>query len=212
MNTPPFIPTPTSPSANPGQDGLRQREVKTGGIIYTVGAFVVGSSYFSTDFGTPLPIILSVIFMVIPALAMVRAGNRSRRTGGMFALLFACIMIAIATKGLFFLNEQFNRTRAHTTVVSLAAAVKQYKAEYGSLPTGTEAEIVRALLGDNPRKIVFFEPRPKDLNADGELLDPWGTPYYFDFSDPKIQKIYSVGKNKSDDAGADGSDDICSWK
>ncbi len=87
-------------------------------------------------------------------------------------------------------------------------ALRAYYSEFGTAPTGTNAEIIRVLLGANPRKIVFFEPSPKQLNAAGELFDPWGVPYRIDTSDPAKPRIYSFGPNKQDDGDAPKSDDI----
>jgi hypothetical protein len=105
--------------------------------------------------------------------------------------------------------ERRNRTR--TDVINLAAAIRQFTTEYGLPPSGSQAEIMNALFGDNARKIMFFETNPKWISPAGEFLDPWGTPYRIDLSDPVKPKVYSCGKDKHDDGGADHSDDIRNW-
>lgn len=71
---------------------------------------------------------------------------------------------------------------------------------------------IPALLGENPRKIVFFAGPEKNFTPHGEYLDPWGTPYRFDLSDPKAPRVWSCGPNRKDEGGAEGSDDIVSWR
>jgi type II secretory pathway pseudopilin PulG len=112
-----------------------------------------------------------------------------------------------------FMMEQRKRVQAKATAGQLAAALQQYFAEYGSgFMVNTNAIVMGTLQGGNPRKIVFFETAPQWINAQGELIAPWGTPYSFDLSVPQNPRIWSCGKNRRDDSGAEGSDDIPSWR
>lgn len=98
-------------------------------------------------------------------------------------------------------------------VRSVGAALQQYRVEYGEMPQGTNAEITSKLMGQNPRKIVFLEQQgPNRLNSRGELVDIWDTPYRFDFSSPDMPRVWSCGPNRKDENGAEGSDDIVSWR
>lgn len=103
------------------------------------------------------------------------------------------------------------RSQAHAAVTSMATAVKSYLTEYGFRPEGDNAQITATLRGDNPRKIVFFEAPVKSYNPSGELIDPWGTPCRFDLSGPET-RIWSCGRDRVDNGGAEGSDDIVSWR
>jgi type II secretory pathway pseudopilin PulG len=103
------------------------------------------------------------------------------------------------------------RAEAKVAVTNLSAALQSYDTEYGSLPTGTNAEIMNALRGANPHKIAFFESRADRFDKIGAFLDPWGTPYHIDLSDPKVPKVHSSGKDKIDNGGESGFDDIASW-
>lgn len=100
------------------------------------------------------------------------------------------------------------RDQAHFDASQLTWALKTYYAEYGTAPTRPHVEIIRALIGANPRKIVFLDPDLKQLNSSNELLDPWGLPYRIDTSDPANPRIYSFGPNKHDDGDAPQTDDI----
>jgi type II secretion system (T2SS) protein G len=62
-------------------------------------------------------------------------------------------------------------------IAALIAASNKYKEDYSSYPRGNGSEIIRSLLGNNPRKIAFFYVSPNRLKSDGVFLDPWGTAY-----------------------------------
>jgi hypothetical protein len=67
------------------------------------------------------------------------------------------------------------------------------------------------LTGNNPRKVVFLEVRKKDINSDGEMIDPWQTAYRIGITSDQFPWAYSFGKNRIDEGGNIGSDDIVSW-
>ncbi|MHA3775074.1 hypothetical protein ACXR0O_26430 [Verrucomicrobiota bacterium sgz303538] len=94
----------------------------------------------------------------------------------------------------------------------LVLAMKAYYDEFGSVPIGSNAEIMRTLFGYNPRKITFFEISSPWVSPGGELVDPWGMPYCIDISDPTKLRIYSFGPNKRDEGGIEQSDDVVSWR
>ena len=73
---------------------------------------------------------------------------------------------------------------------------------------------MNTLRGANPRKIVFFDGKPtaKFNSPQGAFLDPWGTPYRIDLSNPEEPRVWSCGPNRRDEGGAKGSDDIVSWR
>lgn len=104
------------------------------------------------------------------------------------------------------------KAEVRNSMESFVAGVKQYRTEYGHFPFGGNAEIVAALRGKNPRGFTFFAIRPDSINTDGAFTDPWGTPYRLDLSNPENPRVWSCGKNRRDDGGAEGSDDIPSWR
>lgn len=103
-----------------------------------------------------------------------------------------------------------NEARSETRM--LAMTLGFYQAGFGELPSGDHVQVVASLTGKNPRNLVFYEPPHGRVNARGELLDPWGATYRFDTSDPKQPRVWSCGPNRRDDGGAEGSDDIISWR
>jgi hypothetical protein len=130
-------------------------------------------------------------------------------TGGAYVCL--TILMTLVVKP-FVIRPWEMKMKASRHVVSASAGAKEYLREYGAVPSGDNSRVFATLEGENPRKLVFFEAEPLDHNAKGELIDPWGTPYRFDLSDPTKPRFWSCGKDRRDDGGAEGSDDIPSWR
>lgn len=75
--------------------------------------------------------------------------------------------------------------------------VRFYTSAFGSIPPGGEnREIVRAMSGDNPRKLAIIPASHEALNDSGEILDRWGSPYYFHPVSGKILEVRSAGPDK----------------
>ena len=70
-------------------------------------------------------------------------------------------------------RRPFARVAQHD-LRELTVAIDAYYIEYASSPSGSNADVVRTLFGDNPKKIVFFEARPAAISKTGAFLDPWG--------------------------------------
>lgn len=68
--------------------------------------------------------------------------------------------------------------------------------EPDSLPTTGNADIVRALQGDNSDNLVFIESDFEFINEKGEIVDRWGTPLYFHFINANAPSIRSAGIDK----------------
>ena len=66
----------------------------------------------------------------------------------------------------------------------------------GENPIGTNAEIMRALMGGNPRQATLGPPEGESLNDKGELVDPWGTPYFFHQLSRDRMEVRSAGPDK----------------
>jgi len=73
---------------------------------------------------------------------------------------------------------------------------RDFRLMVGGNPVGNNAEIVKALLGRNPKKITLELPQGHRLNDDGELLDPWGTPYFFHQLSSKEMEIRCAGPDQ----------------
>jgi type II secretory pathway pseudopilin PulG len=90
---------------------------------------------------------------------------------------------------------------------NLFSGLQQYKENVGSFPVGKNAEVVKALLGQNPKKLIILVGRKNELNERGEFVDPWGTPLRIYFSDKGVL-VRSAGPNRRfDDSTAVECDD-----
>lgn len=75
----------------------------------------------------------------------------------------------------------------------IAGAILNYHEKLGEYPTGENAAIAKALFGENRLKIPFLGWKPQNLSSEGELLDPWGTPYQIKMSADGPIEIRSAG-------------------
>jgi hypothetical protein len=81
-------------------------------------------------------------------------------------------------------------------MTNLAAGLAFYHAVFESFPTGNNAQIIGALRGKNPRKMMIDPTGPRRMNLRAELWDIWNTPYNFDFASNSIITILSAGENQ----------------
>jgi hypothetical protein len=86
---------------------------------------------------------------------------------------------------------------AATVLANVRHAVRQFGQMFGGDPVGTNPEITRQLLGDNPRHINFIDPSAgMRVDANGELVDVWGTPYFFHQLSGSDMEIHSAGPDR----------------
>lgn len=68
---------------------------------------------------------------------------------------------------------------------------------FKELPEGGENhEVVAGLTGDNPKRVIFIPPDHPRLDARGNLLDRWGTPYFFHKQSESELEIVSAGPDR----------------
>jgi hypothetical protein len=80
-------------------------------------------------------------------------------------------------------------------VENLFAGLQQYKEHVGAYPVGSNADIVKALKGQNPKSVIILVGRKNEVNPKGEFVDPWGTPLRIYFSDSGVL-VRSAGPNR----------------
>ena len=78
-------------------------------------------------------------------------------------------------------------------VGELMSCLRDYRAAFVVNPVGNNAEITRALLGENPRKAAFIDRKDFKLNDQGELIDHWDHPYFFHAITGKFMEVRSAG-------------------
>ena len=81
-------------------------------------------------------------------------------------------------------------------VQRIQGTVRKYRAAFGQNPVGSNPEITRALAGKNPSGARFLEAATVSLNDAGELLDLFGTPYFFHPVSGAIMEIRSAGPDR----------------
>lgn len=93
-------------------------------------------------------------------------------------------------------------------VENLFVGLQKYKERVGSYPVGGNAQIAKALQGDNSKNVIILVGRKTELNEKGEYVDPWGTPLRIYFSDAGVL-IRSAGPNcRFDDSTVLEADDF----
>jgi hypothetical protein len=81
----------------------------------------------------------------------------------------------------------------HTLVVNFLTAVKEpYRP-----PLGDNEDLVRALTGGNRHGDVFLATNDPSLNAYGQLVDRWGTPYHIHPRAADAIDIRSAGPDRT---------------
>jgi hypothetical protein len=83
------------------------------------------------------------------------------------------------------------------TLDNVQFALRDFRNAVGSNPVGTNAEITRALLGDNPKQLRLPLPDGTGVNAAGELCDEWGTPLFFHQLSGADMEVRSAGPDRT---------------
>lgn len=74
--------------------------------------------------------------------------------------------------------------------------LRDYRTLAGENPVGTNAEIMASIMGGNPKQAMLGPPEGMQLNDKGELIDRWGTPYFFHQLSRDHMEIRSAGPDK----------------
>jgi hypothetical protein len=85
---------------------------------------------------------------------------------------------------------------ARTEAEAVALNIRQYRLRFGGNPVGTNADIVKELDGGNPKTARYLPSELKKLNEQGELVDSWGTPYFFHQLSAEEMETRSAGPDK----------------
>lgn len=92
---------------------------------------------------------------------------------------------------------QFTNLEPDTVMQNMSRAIRQYGEMFGGNPVGNNQEITSQLRGKNPKHINFITAEAgMSVNGDGELVDPWGTPYFFHQISGADTEIHSAGPDR----------------
>jgi len=76
-------------------------------------------------------------------------------------------------------------------------AIRIYGEMFGGDPVGQNSEITAALAGQNPKHVNFIDASAgMKVNGNGELIDAWGTPYFFHQLSATDMEIHSAGPDR----------------
>lgn len=81
-------------------------------------------------------------------------------------------------------------------IENVRAMFTNYVARMGEIPIGTNAEIMKSVMGENRDRITLGPPHGQGLNEAGELVDRWGTPYFFHQMAKDSMEVRSAGPDK----------------
>lgn len=73
---------------------------------------------------------------------------------------------------------------------------RDYRTRMGENPVGTNAEIMKSVMGGNPKGAMLGPPEGMGVDGNGELIDRWGTPYFFHQLSRDLMEIHSAGPDK----------------
>lgn len=81
-----------------------------------------------------------------------------------------------------------------TVLENVRGVFRQYYLRFHENPVGDNAEITQALRGGNPKQANFLQEEDgMRTNARGELVDNWGTPFFFHSISRSEMEIRSAG-------------------
>jgi len=83
-----------------------------------------------------------------------------------------------------------------TALENMRTVIRQYGSMFAGNPVGTNPEITEALQGQNPKHINFLKSDGNRVNSRGELVDVWGTPYFFHQISGSEMEIRSAGPDR----------------
>jgi hypothetical protein len=84
-----------------------------------------------------------------------------------------------------------------TVLDKARVAIHNYNSAFGENPVGTNPEITAALMGKNPKQINFITSESGlRVNENGEMVDAYGTPFFFHQLSGQEMEIRSAGEDR----------------
>ena len=103
---------------------------------------------------------------------------------------------------------QARTAKFNDDIENIFSSLQKYKERVGAYPIGSNADVAKALNGQNPKGVTVIVGRKTELNDKGEFVDPWKTPLRIYFSDTGVL-IRSAGPNRRfDDSTVMENDDF----
>ena len=90
-----------------------------------------------------------------------------------------------------------------TEIENVQMNLRDYRTSFGENPVGSNVEITGALTGKNLKQLRLTIPPGSSVNAEGQMCDRWGTPYFFHQLSAKQMEIHSAGPDRMLGTGDD---------
>jgi hypothetical protein len=85
---------------------------------------------------------------------------------------------------------------AEDDLATLEILLAEFARNHGGHPVGENDEITASLLGKNPKRVAYLPAEGAHLNASGQLIDRWSTPYFFHQLSSSQTEIRSAGPDR----------------
>ena len=84
-----------------------------------------------------------------------------------------------------------------TVMENMRSVLRQYSSRFGGNPVGNNREITAALNGKSQGQAMLVNSEDGlRINERGELIDNWGTPFFFHQISGTLMEIHSAGPDK----------------
>lgn len=94
-------------------------------------------------------------------------------------------------------QAEITNVEPQAVLENMRTAIHNFGQRLGGNPVGNNAEITRALLGENPKQVNFISADAGlRVDTNGELIDAWGTPFFFHQLSASEMEIRSAGPDK----------------
>jgi hypothetical protein len=81
-------------------------------------------------------------------------------------------------------------------LLKVQSMLRDYRTRMGGNPVGTNAEIMKAVMGGNSAGARLGPPDGQEINEQGELVDQWKTPYFFHQLSKDSMEVRSAGPDR----------------
>jgi hypothetical protein len=87
-------------------------------------------------------------------------------------------------------------TQVDDDLATIELVMSEFRKHHDGNPVGENGEITAALLGANPKHLSYLPDKGPHLNSSAQLIDRWGTPYFFHQISGSETEIRSAGPDK----------------
>ncbi|MEO7317470.1 MAG: hypothetical protein ABIZ56_00620 [Chthoniobacteraceae bacterium] len=100
-------------------------------------------------------------------------------------------------------SGNFTEADARAHLEGVRMMLQEFRNSLGENPVGTNSAIMAAINGNNLKQARIGPPQGQKLNEEGELIDGWGTPYFFHQLSKNEMEIRSAGRDRKMWSGDD---------